>query len=623
MRHMITALFALGLSFAAQAFPLASTDPANVELNVWNSNVAAAKAKARALNRPVLLAMGDSVNCGYTKAWGSNILASPEWTAFIAENPLVLVLADKTFLPSTTWYDIIAPYRSPPFTGTFLFPTMVLFRPDGTVADQFLARSVLGASPGFYNRVRNTTDQYPNTGTPPPPASTAPAFVAPTPGSGATVSAVLNSAVNIQASATGSPPIAYSATGLPAGLSINAATGLISGTPTVAGNSAVTVNASNSKGSATIAFTLRVAAPATITAGSYQGFFYDPDLQTVRGTLTLSANATGALKALAVLDGQSFTFTGTRQAGAAFTADLQSPKSVDLLSVQVDDLGILTGTLGDADLFGRLVDLAGVGEFAGYYTSIIGTKAVTPNSTEIDNQPEGSGNVTFTVTSRGAVSYKGVLADGTLFSGSSTLVTYSGTELADLGYTDVADDQRYALFTVYNPLYLRRGVVAAQIWIDGNLTPTSEDNKVFIVGSEWVYPGKSATADADGFTATLDEGAFTEIGAAFVKPANLAVAYDGTSLQTDGGAVPVLPNGLSIKLQSGNALKATLTASTTTGLISGKILYSPDSGAAPYVVSYSGVLVPSLGIGAGYYLVTDNSVPGYSVKRSKTIVIAP
>ena len=738
MRHIVTTLAAVGFALVAQALPIVSSDPSNVQLNAWNSNLAAAKSKAKALNRPTLMVMLDTVNCGYSKSWVSNIADASAWQSFIAANPLALVFADKTKLSSSTWSGYIRPYGDS--SGYFYYPTVVLFRPDGSVADQFVARGSLGMSPGFYTRVKKTTDQYPKTGTPPgtptpgvvgfsqpsltvsegatsvsvtvtrqggtsgaqtfsyataagtaldgvnytgtagtlawadgnaaaktvtvkllndntwtsPTArtftirltrtsgtaalgtaaltvtinevtavSTAPAFTAPTPGAGATVSAVLNGAVSIQTRATGSTPIAYSATGLPAGVSINAGTGLISGTPTGAGSSTVTVKASNSKGTATTSFTLRVVAQSSIAAGSYRGFFYEPGQQTVRGTLLLSASASGALKAQAVLDGVSYTFTGTRQAGAASAAELQSKYSDDILGIQVDSLGILTGVLNDAALLGRLVDPSGAGKFAGYYTSILGAAAVAPVSGEIDNQPEGSGYVTFTVNSRCSVSYKGVLADGTRFSGSSAIVIYSGAELAELGYTEVADDQAYACFPLYKTLYSRRGAVAAQIWIGGQDSPLPEDNRVFVAGSEWVYPGASAKLQDDGFVASFDDGSFKEIGAAFVKTESLSEAFDGASLQVDCGAVPVQASGASIGLPSGNPLKASLTASRTTGLFAGRFLYSPDSGASPYTVKYAGVLVPSLDIGAGYFLAPDKSIDGYNVKRSKPVVIAP
>ncbi|MGV9907196.1 M4 family metallopeptidase, partial [Streptomyces sp. NPDC003388] len=76
------------------------------------------------------------------------------------------------------------------------------------------------------------------------------------PSSGVTVtnpgsqSATVGTAVSlqIQASSTNSGALTYSATGLPAGLSINSSTGLISGTPTTAGSSSTTVMVKDSTG---------------------------------------------------------------------------------------------------------------------------------------------------------------------------------------------------------------------------------------------------------------------------------------------------------------------------------------------------------------------------------------
>ena len=58
-----------------------------------------------------------------------------------------------------------------------------------------------------------------------------------------------------------STPTSYGATGLPAGLSVNSATGLISGTPTATGTSTVTLSATNAAGTGNATLTLTIAAP--------------------------------------------------------------------------------------------------------------------------------------------------------------------------------------------------------------------------------------------------------------------------------------------------------------------------------------------------------------------------
>ena len=85
-----------------------------------------------------------------------------------------------------------------------------------------------------------------------------------------TANAVVGDAFNLQISATNSPN-SYGATGLPANLSVNSATGLISGTATTAGSYNVTLSASNSGGTGTKALTLNVT-----TSGSLASFVWGP-----------------------------------------------------------------------------------------------------------------------------------------------------------------------------------------------------------------------------------------------------------------------------------------------------------------------------------------------------------
>jgi hypothetical protein len=74
--------------------------------------------------------------------------------------------------------------------------------------------------------------------------------------------------LQIQANDTAGGTLSYSATGLPAGLSINSSTGLITGTPTTAGTSTVTVKATDTtgpSGSTSFTWTINSATGNTVT----------------------------------------------------------------------------------------------------------------------------------------------------------------------------------------------------------------------------------------------------------------------------------------------------------------------------------------------------------------------
>ena len=116
----------------------------------------------------------------------------------------------------------------------------------------------------------------------------------------------VGTAVSLQIHATDSASgqtLTYSATGLPAGLSINSSSGLISGTPTTAGTSSVTVTAkdtTNASGSASFTWTINPAGGNTVTVtnpGNQTG--------TVGTAVSLQIHATDSAS------GQTLTYSAT------------------------------------------------------------------------------------------------------------------------------------------------------------------------------------------------------------------------------------------------------------------------------------------------------------------------
>ncbi|MFI5360989.1 MAG: beta strand repeat-containing protein [Elusimicrobiota bacterium] len=133
------------------------------------------------------------------------------------------------------------------------------------------------------------------------------AAVAPAVTSALTASGTAGTAFSYQIVATGSPA-SYSAAGLPAGLAVNAASGLISGTPASAGTTNVTLGATNAAGTGTAVLVLTVAAAKT-TAPPTLAIAAPLAGATVSGTITVSGTAADsvALSSVAVsIDGGAY-----------------------------------------------------------------------------------------------------------------------------------------------------------------------------------------------------------------------------------------------------------------------------------------------------------------------------
>jgi len=141
----------------------------------------------------------------------------------------------------------------------------------------------------------------------------------------------------------GIPPFTWSVSGLPSGLSLNPATGLLSGTPSTFGSYALSVTLADSNLMAgTKALTLDVANPITITTSSLPtatlGAAYSTKVSASGGTTPYIWAATGLPTGLS-LNSTGF-ITGTPSVNGTFTAifnitDAKSQKSQKSLTLKV------------------------------------------------------------------------------------------------------------------------------------------------------------------------------------------------------------------------------------------------------------------------------------------------
>src|SRR5207248_2177705 len=133
-------------------------------------------------------------------------------------------------------------------------------------------------------------------------------------------------AFSYQITATNNPT-SYNATGLPAGLTVNTTTGLISGTPTTAGTYTVTISATNSggTGSATLTLTINPAAPvitSPLTATGQVGVAFSYQITATNSPT--SYNVTGLLPAGLSVNTSTGLISGTPTTAGTYTVTISA-----------------------------------------------------------------------------------------------------------------------------------------------------------------------------------------------------------------------------------------------------------------------------------------------------------
>jgi hypothetical protein len=239
------------------------------------------------------------------------------------------------------------------------------------------------------------------------PASSGSVGPAPAITSATAASGTAGSSFSYQITATNAPA-SYGATGLPAGLTVNSGTGLISGTPTAVGTSTVTLSATNSGGAGSATLTLTVnattpaitwAAPAAITYGTALNATQLDATSTVAGTFAYTPAAGTVLKAGSQT--LSVTFTPTN------TSEYSTATATVTLTVNQATPAI-TWAAPAAITYGTALSSTQLGASS----TVAGTFAYTPAAGTVPKAGAQALSVTFTPTD--AADYKAATATVTL-----------------------------------------------------------------------------------------------------------------------------------------------------------------------------------------------------------------
>ena len=401
---------------------------------------------------------------------------------------------------------------------------------------------------------------------PNPRNSTAGVPAAPVISSATTASGTVGQAFSYQITASNSPT-SYAATSLPAGLTVNTNTGLISGTPTTASVSTVTISASNATGPGSATLTITIAASGGGGGGSN---VLSEDFASIIGGDNTTSN------------GSSSPWAGnTNFPSATLVKAFQAGGAVKLGNTS------LTGSITT-----KTLDLSANGGAFSVTFKVKGWTTVEGNIT-VSATGLTPQTVTYTQVASGTFETKTLN-----FTGGTSAMTVTIRTTAKRAYID--DVVIATTGSVATPIISTTGTLAAVDTAYGTASPTPATFSVsgaamtagILVTAPSGFEVSQTAGGASGYAATQTIGAAGTIAATpvFVRLAasTSADSYAGNVVCTSAGAAPVNvpvatsvvgPKVLVITAQDRTKLfGATLTlggtAFDTTGLVLGQTVGS-------------------------------------------------
>ncbi len=196
--------------------------------------------------------------------------------------------------------------------------------------------------------------------------------------------------VNYTINATNNPTI-FSVSGLPPGLDMDTTTGVISGTPTLAGTYRVTIEASNEEGTNYIQFTVTIAKVEAVVTLSGLTQTYDGSPRSVSAT-----TSPAGLSVVITYDGSETPPTNVGSYSVVATIDDPNYAGAATGVLTIGELGTLENGSFESDYLGwDAIGNQGIANFAPYQTTD-GANVVVFNWGE--NTPNGVLSQTFVTT---------------------------------------------------------------------------------------------------------------------------------------------------------------------------------------------------------------------------------
>ena len=448
------------------------------------------------------------------------------------------------------------------------------------------------------------------------PSTTVPAL--PVIYSAATASGVTGQSFTYQIAATNTPT-SFSATGLPAGLSGNSTTGLISGTPTTVGNSTITLTATNTTGSGNATLALTVTAPSGGGGGGGNGTIFTENMGTPTRDTAISAN---------VFQNGNLTFSGT--------AEVRNTNASSAY----------TGASGSGNVFftntaGRFFQISGINTsgYTGLTLSLGHFVSTTTGSNELVIETSSDG-VTFSPLSYSRTS--GVLNNWVIVNPSGTIPSTANLTIRfrqpQASTQFRIDDVKLTGTPAATPTLSTSGALAAVDTVYGTASPTPASLTVsgtaltagILVTAPAGFEVSQTAGGASGYAATqtlaASSGTVTATTVYLRLAANTGVgSYVGNVALTSAGAsslsVPVAPSAVALRpllvtaqdrtKAFGTVFSAGTSAFTSSGLVAGQTIGSVTltavGGAAQFDAAGTYSIVPANATG-GTFLAANYSI---------------